>query len=290
MNDERMRDDGMSAEFQARMRRGLSTMAVRERQRERQRERRRRAMAAGALVAVVVAGGTALTIAVTGDGSREQDRAQPGTTETPDPAVLSTPGPLVTDAPSPTAPLEFEGVAAGTPQVFDVQTCTGVDDCVDQSAAGSAPADRIVDAYVLCESDGTVSQGARPWIDCSEQRPGSGFVQLHVAADASDADAEFTASPDFDGTLAVVETGQRPQGEAGSATATVYVTCLSTRGTITVGGVDFDCGLAQAPEGEFVESATLGAWGIPIQPGDLAPSIERDPRSVFVQVEYVAER
>lgn len=284
MNDERMHEAGMSPDYQSEMRRGLATIAVQERRRER---KRRRAIATGALTVVAVAVGAVVASQALTGVSPAQHRAQPAVTETTTPSI---PEPTDTDHGESTPPEGFEGVAAGAPRVLHADFCTGTDDCGDQPAIGSGPADSAIDAYALCGTEGTIDHAGVTWIDCGDYPAGSGFVRLHVPSGPSESDAGFATSPDFDGSLTVVDAGERPLGDAGGRTATVSVTCLSPRGSITVGGSAFDCSLAEAPEGEFVRSATLGAWGIPIPPGELSPRIERNQLSIFVQVSYVVER
>ncbi|WP_306233264.1 hypothetical protein [Agrococcus beijingensis] len=290
----------MDDAFKARMRQGLSSMAVRERLRER---RRNRAIAGGALAAVVVATVAVIGAQALGGGQLEQDRAQPGTTQTPAPATSSTPAPTEPSTPAPTepstpAPSEpgpapatppagFEVVAAGEPRVLDVQSCA--DGCGDAGTGGGSPVERTFDVYLLCEGSGSVAYGGQSWVDCSEHPAGSAFVQLDAIDTVDDGDPQFTTSTDFDGQLRVVEPGRLPAGDAGGSTATVFVTCQGTRGTVRVAGVVFDCAAAEAAPGMVVRSSTIAAWGVPIEAGALAPRIEPDP-DASVQVAYVVER
>lgn len=284
MNDqtggaERQMDD----DFRADMRRGLRHMIVTERRRAQRRNR----VIAGSALALVLGAVVAVGAYGLSRTNPEQDRALPAPTASMQPSADATQPPHSTAAEtSPTPPAGFEEVAAGVPHVREVRTCT--DACGDQGATGSGPSDRLVDAYLLCEGRGIISRDGSAWIDCGEHASGSGFVELDVPATAA-ADS-FSASADFDGVLEVVDAGTPPQGDAGAQYATVSVTCAGPRGAVTVGGVDFDCALAHAPEGEFVASATLAAWGVPIAIGELAPRIERSPLSMFVSVAFTVER
>lgn len=289
----------MGDAFKARMRQGLSAMAVRERLRER---RRNRAIAGGALAAVVVA-----TVAVIGAQALtsvqlERDLAGPGTTEAPSPTDAATATPTPTPAvepPSatPTVPVEtpaqtgpppgLEGVAAGVPEVLDVLSCPG--GCGDTGAGGGSQIERRFDIYLVCEGRGQVRYGGQEWIDCADHPAGSGFVQLDAADTYEDGDPQLTTSDDFDGALSVVDSGGVPVGARPAERATVYVTCLVVEGAVTVGGVVFDCAAPQAPEGEFVQQSTMAAWGVPILAGEIAPRIERTSTSA-VRVAFVVER
>lgn len=280
----------MDEEFKARMRRGLSTMAVRERIRERTRNR---AIAGGALAAVVVA-----TVAVFGSQAlgtlqSEREQAAPPTTTSPMETGVPTPEPTEpgettppTEPAEPTAPPGLEGVAAGEPTVTDVQSCA---ECGDAGAAGGDPTESHFDVYLLCEGSGTVRFGGEVWADCGEQRAGTGFVEHNVADWYDDGDPRFTTSDDFDGQLSVVEPGAPATGASPGDTATVWVTCSAPEGTVTVGGVLFDCSAAVPPEGETLVSSTMAAWGVPIEPGLFAPRIEIGADAV-VSVSYVVDR
>lgn len=278
-----MRGSGqqMDEEYRVEMRRGLKTMISSEGRRS---TRRNRAIAGGAaavvLGAAVIAGGFGLARPQLG-----QDRAQPAPASTTTTPTATAPSPSDSE-PQPSAPTGFEGVAAGLPRLIEVQTCA--DPCDDQGATGSGPGDRLVDAFVLCEGRGTISREGSIWIDCGAHPSGSGFIELNVPAAL--ADHPFTTSADFDGALEVVDAESPPPGDAGGQYATAFVTCDGPRGAVTVGGVAFDCSMAQAPEGEFVSSATIAAWGIPIARGELAPHIERSPLSTFVHVSYSVQR
>lgn len=296
MNDEQ---HGMSDEFASRMRQGLSTMAVRERVRERSRNR---AIAGGALAAVVVATVAVLGSQALGQLGPERDQAGPAVTQTPTTAPTGPTEPGSTEpAPSETAPSEptptdtaptpppgFAGVAAGEPLVVDTESCG--DGCGDAGAAGDGThVERRFDIYLLCEGSGSVSYGGAPWVDCSEHPAGSGFVQFDVIDTFEDGDPQVTASSDFDGQLSVVEAGQPPVGSGAGGTATVWVTCIGSTGSVMVGGVLFDCSTAVAPEGEIVVGSTIAAWGVPIRPGEIAPRVEGD-RSGMATVSFVVER
>lgn len=280
----------MDDEFKARMRRGLSTMAVRERMRERSRNR---AIAGGALAAVVIA-----TVAVFGSQAlgtlqSERDQAAPPTTTTPVETGVPTPEPTEpvettppTEPAEPTPPPGFDGVAAGEPTVTDVETCI---ECGDAGAAGGPQLERIYDLYLLCEGSGVVRFGGEVWVDCGDHRAGTGFVEHGVPDWYDDGDPQFTTSDDFDGQLSVVEPGAAAVGDSPGATATVWVTCSSPEGTVAVGGVLFDCSAAVPPEGETLRASTLAAWGVPIEPGLFAPRIEIGADAI-VSVSYVVER
>ena len=292
MSEPQLRDEPrMDDAFRARMRQGLSSMAVRERMRER---RRNRAIAGGAVAAVVVA-----TFAVVGAQALaglqpERDRAAPPMpthstiqtpAETPEPTepVETTPAP---EPPEHTPPPGLEGAAAGQPTVTDVRSCS---ECGDTGAGGGDPAESHFDVYLLCEGRGTVRFGGEVWADCGDHRAGTGFVEHGVADWYDDGDPRFTTSDDFDGQLSVVEPGAPATGASPGVTATVWVTCSAPEGTVTVGGVLFDCSAPVPPEGETLVGSTLAAWGVPIEPGLFAPRIDIGANAV-VSVSYVVDR
>lgn len=291
MNDEQQGGrPGMSEEFKARMRQGLSTMAVRERVRER---RRNRAIAGGALAAVVVCAVAVFGSQALGNLSSERDQAAPPTptapTETAQPTAEPTaePTPEETAPASPTPPPGFEGVAAGEPLVLDHETCVG--GCGDVGAGGGPPVERTFDVYLVCEGSGSVSYGGELWVDCAGQATGAGFVRLGVLDTVDDGDPQFTTSGDFNGRLAVVDAGAPPVGDGAGGTATVWVTCHSPYDAVTVGGVLFDCGTVEVPQDELLVRATMAAWGVPILPGEIAPRIEQGESST-AEVSFVVER
>jgi hypothetical protein len=278
----------MGDDFQARMRRGLSTMAVRERVRER---RRTQAIAGGALavIAAAVVGVGAWQLAdATGDPQRDQAAPTPSVSQPADTPAPSEPGasePAPTDRPDPTAPPGLEGVAAGEPEVLDVLRC---EECGDAGAAGQAPVvERTFDVYLVCEADGTVDYGGQRWIDCADHPAGTGFTQLGVPDLIDDGDPRFTASDDFDGALSIVDAGAPPVGSIDGASATVSVVCHRDQGAVTVGGVRFDC--TAGWEGPGVQSVIQAAWGVPIRPGEIGPRIELDG-DALASVTYAVER
>lgn len=297
------RQPGMSEEFQARMRRGLSSMAVRERLRERSRNR---SIAGGALAAVVVATVAIFGVQALAGGDAERDLAGPGTTQTPtptpsvgsgetpagEPTVEPTAEPTEPVAPEPTPPPGFEGVAAGEPQLLDVYTCDG---CGDSGAAGGPGLERTYDVYLLCGSRGIVSFGGSPWVDCAELGDGAGIALLDRIDTLEDGDPRFTASGDFDGDLLVVDAGEPPVREAGGAagegrTTTVWVTCGSRSGTITIADSVIDCGDLAAPEDGQFRGALFAAWGVPILPGDIGPRVEASDDALIDSLRWVIER
>lgn len=282
----------MGDDFRGRMRQGLSSMAVRERLRER---RRNRAIAGGALAAIVVATVAVIGSQALGGAQLEQDRAQPGTTQTPGQPPAQTPGgtdpgtstppvepPVETGAPTP--PPGLEGVAAREAQLLDVATCA---ECGDAGSADGAPVEGRFDVYLVCEGRGTVSFGGVLWVDCAEHPAGTGFAQLGVVDTLSDGDPQLTASSDFDGRLSRVDEGAPAVGEGEGGTATVWVTCSGQSEPVVVGGVTFDCGAVEAPEGEMVTAATFAAWGVPILPGEIAPRLTG---AVPASLSFVVER
>ncbi|MGM1030670.1 MAG: hypothetical protein ACQEWM_12500 [Actinomycetota bacterium] len=276
---------GMSEDFKARMRQGLSSMAVRERVRER---RRNRAIASGVVAAVtaVVLGVGVWQVA--GSIDPRMDQAAPVPTSTIAPSAEPTPTPAPTSstaavptetaAPEPTPPPGFEGVASGVPIVTDFVDCSA--GCGDAGAAGGPTVERVFDVYVLCEGSGSVLYGGAEWIDCAEHEPGSGWAVLDAMDVVGDGDPRYTSSPDFDGRLQVVDAGAAPTGEVVGDTATVYYDCGPS---VTIGGVLFDCSdPAIIPD--------LAAWGIPIEPGWFAPRIEFAPGEPRLPVRWVMER
>lgn len=284
MNDEPQ--PGMSEEFKARMRQGLSSMAVRERVRER---RRNRAIAGGAVATVtaVVLGVGVWQIAGAIDPRVDQaavptTSVEPSTTPTPAPTPTPTSAPTApteTAEPEPTPPPGFEGIAAGTPFMHDFFDCA--DDCGDTGAGGSGPVvERTYDVYVVCEGAGTVSYGEAVWVDCGTLAPGSGFAELGVLDTIDDGDPQFTASSGFTGQLSVVERGAPSSGSVEGSTATVFVECSPFTDPVTVGGTRFACD----PD---LESQSLAAWGIPILPGEIAPRIEGVEHAT---IRFVVER
>ncbi|GEK81332.1 hypothetical protein [Agrococcus baldri] len=293
MNDERMpRGPGMDDAFKARMRQGLSTMAVRERMRERARTR---AIAGGALAAVVVATAAVFGIQALG-GDAERDQAAPPTptaTETTPPEgfepppASEAPEPMQTGQPGPTPPPGFEGVAAGEPQVLDAYDCGAADtECGDAGAAGGPQIERYFDAYVLCRGSGSVLYGESVWIDCTEHEPGTGWAQLRVPDVVGDGDPQFTATGDFDGELATVDAGRAPAGGTGAERVTAYLDCNGFgRERVTVGGTVFDCG-----QGGDLVVEQFGAWGVPVAPGSFAPAITVEGGEAPVIVRWLEER
>ncbi len=260
MSDERQ--PGMSPDFRARMRQGVSTMAVRERVRER---RRNRAVAGGAVAAVAAA---VLGVGVwqfSGVLDPRVDEAAPAPTTTPtaiEPSVTPEPTVAATETPDPgpTPPPGFEGVAAGEP-IVTASVERG--ESGDTGAAGGPGIERMVDVYVLCEGTGTVSFGGAVWIDCADFEAGTGWAVLGEADLVGDGDPQYTTSDDFDGQLQVVDAGVAPQGSAQAATATVYYDCGPS---VTIGGVLFDCS-------DPTSIDELAAWGVPIGAGSFAPTI-----------------
>ncbi|WAC67196.1 hypothetical protein OVA14_05490 [Agrococcus sp. SL85] len=271
MSDER--PPGMSEEFQARMRLGLSTMAVRERVRER---RRNRAIAGGAVAAAVVAVVAVLGGQVLAGGASERDVAVPTqtaepTTEPTQPSLdTPTPEPTETEPAEPTPPPGFEGVAAGEPSVLDSVDCSE-GGCGDAGAAGGPSVEGVYDVYVLCQGTGQVRFGDSVWIDCTQFDPGTGWALLAYDDTVGDGDPEFTATSEFDGRLDVLPTGESPQGRAQASTATVYYDCSGFEEGPIIDGVQWDC-----RQGGFSIIPDLGAWGVPIPEGSYAPRIRHD--------------
>ncbi|WP_343920022.1 hypothetical protein [Agrococcus citreus] len=278
MSDQQPR---MSDDFKARMRQGLSSMAVRERVRER---RRNRAIAAGAVAAVtaVVLGVGAWQVVGAIDPRVDQAATPPTTTvepsATPTPTPTLAPAATETAEPEPTPPPGFEGVAAGVPIITDFIDCSA--GCGDSGAAGGPMIERVFDVYVLCEGTGSVLYGGAEWIDCADHEPGSGWALLDASDVVGDGDPRYTTSPDFDGQLQVVDAGAAPSGDATGSTATVYYDCGAS---VTIGGVLFDC----SDPGIIPD---LAAWGIPIAPGSFAPRIEFAPGDAKGPVRWVMER
>lgn len=281
MSDEQQ----MSDAFKARMRQGLSTMAVRERMRERARNR---AIAGGALAAVVIAAGAVLGVQVLAGGAAHQDMAGPGTSTTAEPTAPPAPGP--TEAPEPTeteptetAPAEptpppgFDGVAAGEPLV----TSTIPLESGDAGAGGGydpGQVERRTDIYVLCEGTGTVSLGDEPWIDCTTLQPGTVAVHLDRPYFSDWDDDELVVSDDFDGVVREVPAGEAPAGTGTGGTATVHVICFGDAPTV-VGGVSFECSWSDDDE----QARSVAAWGVPFGPDELVPRItERNGFITFV--------
>lgn len=286
MSDER--PPGMSEEFQARMRLGLSTMAVRERVRER---RRNRAIAGGAVAAAVVALVAVLGGQVLAGGAGERDVAVP--TQTAEPTTeptqpsLDTPTlePSETEPAEPTPPPGFEGVAAGEPDYVQSTACP-TNDCGDAGAAGGPSLEGQYDVYVLCEGAGQVLYGGRVWIDCAQYDAGTGWAMLGYGDFVGDGDPEFTATPDFEGRLDVLAPGAVPQGRAQAATATIYHDCSRGPGELRVGGTLWEC------RRDDYAAESVSAWGVPIAEGSYAPRFEApdsDPRQPTM-LRWVEER
>ena len=258
---------GMSPDFRARMRQGLSTMAVRERVRER---RRNRAIAGGAVAAVAAAVVGVGVWQFAGALDLRIDEAAPAPTTTMEPSAepsaepppSATPEPVPTET-APVPPPGFEGVAAGEPIVTDFVDCRN--GCGDTGAAGGPALERSYDVYVLCEGSGSVLFGGAEWIDCADHEPGTGWALVDRSDVVGDGDPRFTATPDFDGQLQVVEPGEVPPGSVEGETATVYYDCGPT---VTIGGVTFDC---NTDPGIIPD---LAAWGVPIADGSFAPMME----------------
>ncbi len=152
-------------------------------------------------------------------------------------------------------------------------------DSGDTGAAGGPSIERVYDVYVLCEGEGTVLFGGAAWIDCTEFEPGTGWAIFGQLDYAGDGDPQYTASPDFDGQLSVVDEGAVPAGSANGATATVYYDCGST---VTIGGVVFDC------DADPTAIVDLAAWGVPIGAGSFAPRVEAEVRPESIR--WVVER
>jgi hypothetical protein len=265
MSDERQ--SAMSEEFRARMRQGLSSMAVLERRRERRRNRAIAGGSAAAVAALVVGVGI---WSVAGAELPERDQAAPTSPVEPgaapsDPASEPTPS----ASPLPAPPTGFAGVAARQPITYaSLPGCES--ECGDTGAAGGPLDDRVervYDVYVVCEGQGSVSFGGERWLDCSALAPGTGYAALGLYDLVDDGDPRFTASSDFDGQLSVVDTGEPSTGSIDGATATVFVDCYPGSLPITIGGVVFECDPTLA-------SQSLAAWGVPILPGEIAPRIE----------------
>ena len=297
--DEPRMDDA----FRARMRQGLSSMAVRERMRER---RRNRAIAGGAVAAVVVA-----TFAVVGAQAlagvgAERDQAAPASTqsEAPAPTVAETPpgdaptaqpteSAAATEPAEPTPPPGLEGVAAGEPQLLDVLTCDG--GCGDTGAAGGPLLERTYDVYLLCGSRGTVHFGGELWVDCGELGAGAGIALFDRMDTLEDGDPQFTTSSDFDGDLVVVDAGEPPVRQSRGAegegtTATVWLTCDSLTGTIAVGDSVIDCGGVEAPADGTFRGSLFAVWGVPILPGEIGPRVEVGDDAQLGSLTWVIER
>jgi hypothetical protein len=280
MSDEQQ--SGMSEEFKARMRQGLSSMAVRERVRER---RRNGAIAGGAVAAVAAAviGVGAWQFAGTLDPRVDQaappaptSTIEPSAVPSTDPSIATTPTPTETIPPQPTPPPGFEGVASGVPIVTaSVPRGEGG----DTGAAGGGGVEREYDVYVLCEGTGTVSFGGAEWIDCTDFEEGTGWAVFGQVDEVGDGDPRYTASPDFDGELSVIDAGASPPGSAGGSTATVYYDCGPT---VTIGGVLFDC------DADPTAIVNLAAWGVPIGAGSFAPRVESDDWTPSIR--WVVER
>lgn len=264
MSDQR--ETGMSPEFRARMRQGVSTMAVRERVRER---RRNRAIAGGAVAAVAAAVVGVGVWQFSGVLDPRVDEAAPAPTTTLQPTAVepsATPEPAETPTasetpdPGPTPPPGFEGVAAGQP-IVTASVPRG--DFGDTGAAGGSALERVYDVYVLCEGSGTVRFGGEAWIDCADFEAGTGWAVFGEIDVVGDGDPQYTTSDDFDGQLQVVDAGAAPQGSVEGDTATVYYDCGPS---VTVGGVLFDCS-------DPASINNLAAWGVPIGAGSFAPAI-----------------
>lgn len=269
----------MSAEYRARMRQGLSTMAVLERRRERRRNRAIAGGSAAAVAALVIGVGV---WSVAGGAPPERDQAAPTSPIDPGAAPsASAPEPEPSAPTEPTPPPGFAGVAAGQPITYDsMPACES--DCGDTGAAGGGAVDdrveRMYDVYAVCEGQGSVSFGGERWLDCSALAPGTGYAQFGLYDVVDDGDPRFTTSRDFNGQLSVVDAGEPSSGTVEGSSATVFVDCYPSTIPITIGGTVFDCDPTLA-------SQSLAAWGIPILPGEIAPRAE----GVW-SLRYVVER
>lgn len=279
MSDELPEGPRMSADFEERMRRGLSTMAVRERVRER---RRSRAIAGGAVAAAVVAVAAVIGGQALAGLAPERDMAAPpapttSATSEPVPSETAVPAPTPTEtAPAePTPPPGFEGIAAGEAHVT---ASVPLGEGGDAGAAGGPDPKQIegyVDVYVLCEGSGQVLVGDTPWLDCARLQEGTVMLDLGRALYRDFDDPEIRGTADFTGVIRQVQRGEAPAGIGVGGTATVYVDCWSRPSTLRVGGVDVTEGCGTAVDGRFVTE--VGAWGIPFGPDQLIPTVEVGP-------------
>lgn len=276
MTEQQLRDEqGMDAAFRARMRQGLSTMAVRERTRER---RRNRAIAGGALAAVVVATAAVFGVQALAGADGQRDQAAPPAPTSEAPAPTPTPEPTPTEPPEPTPPPGFEGVAAGEPIVTESRA----GDVGDTGAAGGPHASQIegyIDSYVLCEGSGQVYSGDELWVDCATLQPGTVIADIGSPQYRDWVDSELSRSADFDGTVRAVPNGEVPEGVGVGGSATVYVECLFEP-SVTIGGVRFECmEPVDTGAGSTEVAAEMAAWGVPFGPDELVPRIEVDAAS-----------
>lgn len=286
MSDEQQ--PGMSEEFKARMRQGLSSMAVRERVRER---RRNRGIAGGAVAAMAAAIVGVGVWQFAGALDPRVDQAAPAPTTTPasiEPSAEPTPEPTPTATATatpeptetgPTPPPGFEGIAAGEPIITDFFDCGG--GCGDAGAGGGLEVERSFDVYVLCEGSGSVLYGGVEWIDCAQHEPGSGWALLGLLDFVGDGDPQYTTGAGFDGYLQVVDPGVVPTGSVENSTATVYYDCGPP---VTIGGVRFAC------DGDPGIIPDFAAWGIAIERGSFAPRVEAAEGTRPSHVRWVMER